>query len=85
MVKRFNIVTNHYSEISIPKDWKISTHELDENVIINCVHCGQPIKFGNSYPSMRYSTFNDEPYRECSVCYNNYLPLAKFRKSEQQF
>jgi hypothetical protein len=79
IVHRYNVVTGKYTDANVPNDWKISVKEEDNNNIINCIHCGQQISFKESFESKRYNDEHGRSYRECSTCYNNFLPLTKFQ------
>lgn len=78
IARRYNIVTNKYSEATIPNCWNVVTNAEDD-ATINCIHCGQQIFFKKSSESKRYEDEHGRGYRECSICYNNFLPLAKFK------
>ncbi len=73
-VRRLNVVTGKLTQIEINNNWKIATHANDED-IINCVHCGQPIKFKDSFKSFRYLNLSSVPFRECKECFDNYEPI----------
>lgn len=79
IVHRYNVVTGKYTEANVPNDWKVSVKEEDNDTIINCIHCGQPIKYSESFESKRYANEHGKGYRECPTCYNNFLPLTKFQ------
>jgi hypothetical protein len=75
-IRRLNAVNGKYTEIKIPKSWKIaSSKTIDPEKKIQCIHCSQTIKFGDSYESKRYLNKDNVGYRECKECYNNFLPL----------
>ena len=75
IVHRYNIVNGKYSEATIPN---VVTNAEDDTTI-NCIHCGQQISFKESFESKRYKDEHGRSYRECSTCYNNFLPLTKFQ------
>ena len=79
IVRRYNIVAGKYLKANIPKEWKVLVKAKNNDTIINCIHCGQHIAFGDSFESMRYKDQFDRGYRECKTCYNNFLPLTKFK------
>ena len=78
-MKIFRYNANNYRtvEAKIDSNWKVSVHESDPNTVINCIHCGQPIKFSDSQESKRYKNETDRSYRECLTCYNNYLTVIR--------
>ena len=78
IVHRYNIVTGKFTEADIPDGWNVTT-QAENDTIINCIHCGQPIHFEDSFESKRYTDIHGKSYRECSTCYNNFLPLTKFK------
>lgn len=78
IVHRYNIVNGKYSEATIPNGWNVVTNAEDDTTI-NCIHCGQQISFKESFESKRYKDEHGRSYRECSTCYNNFLPLTKFQ------
>lgn len=63
-----------YEPYEVSNDWKIPLLCSDMNEIINCVHCGCKITFGEGYTSHRYHNNSGMGYYECEKCYFEYLP-----------
>lgn len=76
-VKRYNVVSNKYFEANIPNKWKVVTSVKDVNCTINCIHCGQTIKYVDSFESKRYKDLKDKGFRECVECYTNFNNVIK--------
>ena len=72
ITNKWNPTKKEYEPCEIPNDWNITTYEDDMDAIINCVHCGKKISFGESYTSRRYHTCGGFGYCECEDCYFNY-------------
>ena len=64
-----------YEPYEVPNDWKIPLMCNDMNEIINCVHCGRKMTFGEGYTSHRYHNNSGMGYYECEKCYFEYLPI----------
>ena len=63
-----------YEPYEVTNDWKIPLMCNDMNEIINCVHCGCKMTFGEGYTSHRYHNNSGMGYYECEKCYFEYLP-----------
>ena len=63
-----------YEPYEVSNDWKIPFMCNDMNEIINCVHCGCKMTFGEGYTSHRYHNNSGMGYYECEKCYFEYLP-----------
>lgn len=82
IVNRYNIVSGKYIQVAIPKEWNVAVKAENNDTIIDCIHCGQQIAFGESIESKRYKDQFDQSYRECITCYNNFLPITKLSSKE---
>lgn len=74
-INKWNEKLGRYEEHYIPNDWHIPLFCTDMDEIINCVNCGNKIKYGNGYTSHRYHTDSGIGYYECEECYFKYLPI----------
>lgn len=72
MINRWN--GKDYEPYEVPNDRKIPLMCNDMNEIINCVHCGCKMTFGEGYTSHRYHNNSGMGYYECEKCYFEYLP-----------
>lgn len=77
IVKRYNISNGRTTDAKIPEDWKVVTKADLADTIINCIHCGQPIRYKDSCVSKRYTDIHGIGYRECVTCSDNYDTLTQ--------
>lgn len=72
-IDRWDHNTEKYEPVEIPDDWNVTTFSSDLDEEVNCVHCGKPIPYGDSYCSRRYHDKYGMGYAECEDCYEEQL------------
>jgi hypothetical protein len=82
IIQKWNEKIKDYEDYEIPDNWHTPLISDNMDEIINCVNCGDKIKFGNGYTSQRYHNKNGIGYYECEECYFDYLP--KYVKSNEE-
>ena len=70
ILNKWNYEKHAYEEHEIPSDWKCITYSPDMEEIVNCPHCGEEIKVGDSYTSMEFHTPYGFGYLVCRKCYD---------------
>ena len=68
-INKWNLNTKEYDTVEIPEDWNITTFTSDLDEEVNCVNCGKPLPYGESYCSRRYHDKYGFGYAECGDCY----------------
>lgn len=67
-IDKWNHRTEEYEPTEVPDDWNVATYaDMDEEV--NCVNCGKPLPFSETYTSRRYHNRAGLGYAECPECY----------------
>lgn len=72
-IDRWDHNTKKYEPVEIPDDWNVATFSSDLDEEVNCVHCGKPLPYGDSYCSRRYHDKYGMGYAECEDCYEEQL------------
>ena len=72
-IKKWNPDAKEYEPHEVPDDWKLPLYSNNMDELINCVHCGKTITFGDGYTSQRYHTDSGYGYYECNACYFAYV------------
>lgn len=76
-INRWDIYTEKYEPVQIPDDWKVAMYSDNMDEQINCVNCGKPLTYGESYTSRRYHNRAGMGYMECEDCYYDQLNEEK--------
>lgn len=69
IVNKWNFKTKEYEKVEIPDNRKICLYSNNMNETIQCISCGNELKFGDSYASRRYHTEMGLGYCVCHNCY----------------
>lgn len=69
ILKKWNYQKRNYENYEVPDNWNCKISSEDLETIINCVHCGKQLKYGDSYNSMEIHTLYGFGYGVCEKCY----------------
>ena len=70
ILNRWNYEEHRYNKVNLPNFWNCKIYCKDLNEIVNCPHCGNEIKFGDSYTSLEFHTeVLGMGYAVCERCY----------------
>lgn len=69
IVNKWNFKTREYEKVEIPDNRKICLYSNNMNEIIQCISCGNELKFGDGYTSRLYHAEMGLGYCVCHNCY----------------
>jgi superfamily II helicase len=82
ILKKWNWKKKIYEPVEISNNLKVSSYESDMNTIINCPHCSQKIRYGESYTSREFHNDLGLGYGVCEKCYEEEINREKEAKNE---
>lgn len=82
ILNKWNYNTHSYDKVNISDVYNCKTYSNDMNEIVHCPHCGDEIKFGESYTSLEFHTKLGFGYAVCENCYE--LEMER-RKQYEKF
>lgn len=71
IVNKWNFKTKEYEQVTIPKEYHVSTYEGSLDAKVVCPSCLKEITFGDSFTSIKYHDLLGFGYCVCEKCYNN--------------
>lgn len=69
-MKKWNYERKKYDDYYIPNDWLTPLLVDDMEEIVNCVQCGEKLKYGECYTSLEVHSNMGLGYGVCEKCYN---------------
>lgn len=70
ILKKWNYEKHKYLDYEVPNEWRVSLFESDMNTLVNCPHCGNKIKFSDTYTSLEFHNWAGLGFAVCEKCYN---------------
>lgn len=72
-LRRWNYSSHEYDSVEIPGDWKVAMYSDNMKQIINCVHCGALLEYGDAYTSQEYHNDYGFGFMVCPKCHKEEL------------
>ena len=69
ILKKWNYDKHIYEPYEVPEEWIIKIYSENMDEIINCLHCGKEVKYGETYTSHEVHTEIGLGYPVCEKCY----------------
>lgn len=82
ILNRWNYKTHSYNKEKIPNCYNCKTYSNDMDELVTCPHCGDEIKFGDSYTSLEFHTELGFGYAVCESCYEDEMRRRKEFKND---
>lgn len=82
VVNKWNFKTREYEKVEIPDNRKIGLYSNNMNEIVQCINCGNELRFGDSYTSRQYHTEIGFGYCVCNSCYEKEWKLEAAANKE---
>lgn len=75
-LRKWNNTTENYEDYIVPDEWNVPIYSENMNEIVNCIQCGEKVKFGDSYTSLEVHTQGGFGYGVCPNCHEKELRRA---------
>jgi len=70
ILRKWNYETHEYEPFEVSDSLKAVTYSADMDELIDCPHCGRPLLYGESFPSLEIHTAAGFGYAVCQKCYS---------------
>ena len=68
-LSKWNWQKHIYEDYEVPDEWHIPLYTLNMDEIINCPHCGDEFRYGDSYTSLEFHNQYGLGFPVCDSCY----------------